>query len=192
LQEKQGITAAPRLTGHFKPASGGHFKTGQRRVARIKVFYSTPPVVASRTPNFVKPAACMAMIVGLSASALASRCDTLSAIAAGAAGIVSNPAPCNRSHCPPEGKARNPSYSWSLARPVHCRRQPHPGRLPTLGGGGTEVLDPRAGDVCLGVWKRGCARDLQTRLPHLELRHEWKLHENYQSQRETCSRSQRQ
>src|SRR6266705_1598198 len=50
----------------------------------------------TQTLNFVKFAACMVLVVGLSASALASCGDSLSAMAAGGAAVVSQSLPMQR------------------------------------------------------------------------------------------------
>ena len=48
-------------------------------------------------------------------------------------------------------------HGWPLAHPVRGRRSNHPRSVPTLECRGAEVhnpnVDPRSGNVCLGVWK---------------------------------------
>ena len=111
-----------------------------------------------RTLNFVKLAACMAMVVGLSASALASCGDTLSAMAAGAAGIVSQSRTVQQDPQTSEDKASNPSIVglWLVQFTIGGNLIQEAYQI--WSAGGTEVhnpnVDPRGGDVCLGVWKR--------------------------------------
>jgi hypothetical protein len=111
--------------------------------------------------NFVKVAACMAMAVGLSASALASCGDSLSAMAAGAAAVHSQSRPIQ----PNSGSASRSTEDngansrivglWHIQFMVGDQTIQEAYQL--WNAGGTEVhnpnVDPRGGNVCLGVWK---------------------------------------
>jgi hypothetical protein len=109
------------------------------------------------TLNFVKFAACIVVVVGLSASALASCGDSLSAMAAAAAATGSQ----TRTVQQEAQTSGNNASGVSMVGLWHIQF--------TAGGnliqeayqiwnaGGTEVhnpnVDPRGGNVCLGVWK---------------------------------------
>ncbi|PYX46275.1 MAG: hypothetical protein DMG79_16880 [Acidobacteria bacterium] len=108
--------------------------------------------------NFVKIAACIVVVVGMGATAFASCGDSLSALAAGAAAVV------NHSH-PMQQHSRSSSTSsvnssivglWHIEFSVGDQTIQEAYQLWNVGG--TEVhnpnVDPRTGNVCLGVWKR--------------------------------------
>jgi len=111
--------------------------------------------------NFVKFATYMVLVVGLSASAFASCGDTLSAMAAGAAGIVSQSRTVQQDPQTSEDKASNPSIVglWHVQFTIGGNLIQEAYQI--WSAGGTEVhnpnVDPRAGNVCLGVWKRAAA-----------------------------------
>lgn len=110
------------------------------------------------TLNFVKLAACMVLVGGLSVSALASCGDSLSAMAAGAASIRTQ----SRSLQPASKSFGNDSGNtsivglWDIQFTVGGQTIQEAYQL--WNAGGTEVhnpnVDPRTGNVCLGVWKQ--------------------------------------
>jgi len=112
--------------------------------------------------NFVKFAACMVLVVGLSTRALASCGDSLSAMAPGAAAIVSQSGPMQQESESSAGNAVNSSIVglWHIQFKVHDQTIQEAYQL--WNAGGTEVhnpnVDPRTGNVCLGVWKRAAPR----------------------------------
>jgi hypothetical protein len=108
--------------------------------------------------NFVKFAACLVLVAGLSASASASCGDSLSALAAGAASVKSQPRPMEQGS---PSSADNPFNSsmvglWHIQFTVGDQTIQEAYQL--WNAGGTEVhnpnVDPRTGTVCLGVWKQ--------------------------------------
>jgi len=107
--------------------------------------------------NFVKFAACMVLVVGLSASALASCGDSLSAMAAGAASVHSQFRPIQPNSQPAEDNGANSTIVglWHIQFTVGDQTIQEAYQL--WNAGGTEVhnpnVDPRGGNVCLGVWK---------------------------------------
>src|SRR6202158_5559190 len=112
---------------------------------------------STRTLNFVKFAACMVLVIGLSASALASCGDTLSAMAAAAASAQSQFRPIqpnSKSGEDNDGKT-NIVWPWHIQFAVGDQTIQEAYQL--WNAGGTEVhnpnVDPRGGTVCLGVWK---------------------------------------
>jgi hypothetical protein len=108
--------------------------------------------------NFVKFAACMALVVGLSVSASASCGDSLSAMAAGAAAVQSQFRPIQ-----PNSTSAGDNSGKSMVGLWHIQftvgGQPIQEAYQLWNAGGTEVhnpnVDPRSGNVCLGVWKHG-------------------------------------
>jgi len=108
--------------------------------------------------NFVKIAACMILLVGLGATASASCGDSLAAMAAGAAAVVSHSRPMQRQSLSSSTSAVNPSIVglWHIEFSVGDQTIQEAYQLWNVGG--TEVhnpnVDPRTGNVCLGVWKR--------------------------------------
>jgi hypothetical protein len=108
------------------------------------------------TRNFVKFAAYMVLTVGLSASALASCGDSLSAMAAGAASIHSQSNPIQPNSASSEDHAGKSMVGlWHIEFTVGAQTIQEAYQL--WNAGGTEVhnpnVDPRTGNVCLGVWK---------------------------------------
>ena len=117
-----------------------------------------------QTLNFVKLAACMALVVGLSASGLASCGDSLSAMAAEAAAVRSQTRPVQADSASSTDSAVNPADNavapsivglWHIRFTVGDQTIQEAYQLWSVGG--TEVhnpnVDPRTGNVCLGVWK---------------------------------------
>ena len=110
---------------------------------------------STQTLNLVKLAVCMVLVVGLSASALASCGDSLSAMAAGAASAQSQ----SHSTQPNSQTAGDNSGTmvglWHIVFTVGDTTIQEAYQL--WNAGGTEVhnpnVDPRGGSVCLGVWK---------------------------------------
>jgi hypothetical protein len=108
--------------------------------------------------NFVKFAACIVVIVGLSASALASCGDSLSAMAAGAASAHNQPQPTQPDSEFSGDDAVNASIVglWHIEFLVGDTVIQEAFQLWNVGG--TEVhnprVDPRSGNVCLGVWRQ--------------------------------------
>jgi hypothetical protein len=111
----------------------------------------------SKTLNFARFAACMVLVVGLSASALASCGDSLSAMAAGAASVDSQSGPMEQDSQSSGDNAVNSSIVglWHVRFMVGDQTIQEAYQL--WNAGGTEVhnpkVDPRGGSVCLGVWK---------------------------------------
>ena len=107
--------------------------------------------------NFVKSAACMVLVVGLSASASASCGDSLAAMAAGAASLQSQPRPMqqNSHSAGPSGAKSSIVGLWHIQFMVGGQTIQEAYQL--WNAGGTEIhnpnVDPRSGNVCLGVWK---------------------------------------
>jgi len=109
------------------------------------------------TLKFVNFAACIVLVAGLSASALASCGDSLSAMAAGTAAIVSQSHPMEQDSQSPAHNALNSIVGlWHVQFTVGGQTIQDAYQL--WNAGGTEVhnpnVDPRSGNVCLGVWKR--------------------------------------
>lgn len=111
------------------------------------------------TLNCVKLAACMALIVGLSANALASCGDSLTAMAAEATALGSQSRTAQPSPQSSEGDTSNVSIVgfWHVQFMVGGNVIQEAYQIWNFGG--TEVhnpnVDPRGGDVCLGAWKQG-------------------------------------
>jgi hypothetical protein len=111
---------------------------------------------STQTRNFVKFAAYMVLTVGLSASALASCGDSLSAMAAAAASVQSQSRPSQ-----PNSASSGYSAGKSMVGLWHILftsgGQTIQEAYQLWNGSGTEVhnpnVDPRGGSVCLGVWK---------------------------------------
>jgi hypothetical protein len=112
---------------------------------------------STKTLNFVKFAACILMVAGLSASALASCGDSLSAMAAGAALVHSQSRTIQPHSESAEGNGGNSRIVglWHVQFTVGDQTIQEAYQL--WNAGGTEVhnpnADPRGGSVCLGVWK---------------------------------------
>ena len=108
--------------------------------------------------NFVKFAACMVLVVGLSARASASCGDSLSAMAAGAAAVVSQSHPMQQDSQSSGDDDVNSSIIglWPTQFTIHDQTIQEAYQL--WNAGGTEVhnpnVDPRTGNVCLGVWRQ--------------------------------------
>ena len=112
-----------------------------------------------QTLNFVKFAACMVLVVGLSASALASCGDSLSAMAAAAASIQAQSRPIQQnSGSTGDNAGKNPSIVGLWHSQFTVGDQALQDAYQIWNVGGTEVhnanVDPRGGFVCLGAWKR--------------------------------------
>jgi hypothetical protein len=110
-----------------------------------------------QTLSFVKFAAFMVVVVGLSASALASCGDSLSAMAAGAASVHSQSSAIQQnSVAAGDSSGRSMVGLWHIQFTVGGQTIQEAYQLWNVGG--TEVhnpnVDPRSGNVCLGVWKR--------------------------------------
>jgi hypothetical protein len=108
--------------------------------------------------NFVKFAACMLMVAGLSASALASCGDSLAAMAAGAASTQAQSRPIQQNSGSTRDNAAKKSSIvglWHIQFTVGDQTIQEAYQL--WNAGGTEVhnpnVDPRSGNVCLGVWR---------------------------------------
>jgi len=112
----------------------------------------------NQTLNFVKFAACMVLVIGFSASALASCGDSLSTMAAVAASIHSQSILTQQGSESSKDNAVNSSIVglWRVQFIVCGQTIQEAYQLWNVGG--TEVhnpnVDPRGGTVCLGVWKR--------------------------------------
>jgi hypothetical protein len=108
--------------------------------------------------NFAKFATYMVLVVGLSASALASCGDSLSAMAAGAAAVVSQSSPMQHDAPLSGDKAVKSSIVGLWHVEFKVKGQTIQEAYQLWNTGGTEVhnpnVDPRTGNVCLGVWKQ--------------------------------------
>jgi hypothetical protein len=107
--------------------------------------------------NFVKFAACMVLVVGLSASASASCGDSLSAMAALAASVHSQSRPTQQnSQSAGDNSGKSMVGLWHTQFTVGDQALQDAYQIWNVGG--TEVhnanVDPRGGFVCLGAWKR--------------------------------------
>jgi hypothetical protein len=114
---------------------------------------------STQTLNVVKFAACMVLVVGLSASALASCGDSLSAMAAAAASVQSQFRPIQPNSKPSEDSDGKSSIVGLWHIQFTAGGQTIQEAYQLWNAGGTEVhnpnVDPRSGNVCLGVWKHG-------------------------------------
>ena len=112
---------------------------------------------STQTRSFAKFAAYMVLTVGLSASALASCGDSLSAMAAGSASVHSQSNPIANSTSSGDNAAKSMVGLWHIQFTVGGQTIQEAYQL--WNAGGTEVhnpnVDPRGGSVCLGVWKHG-------------------------------------
>jgi len=111
---------------------------------------------STQTLNFVKFAACIVLLVGLSASASASCGDSLSAMAAGAAAVHSQSPPIQpNSVSAGDNVGKTMVGLWHIQFTIDGQTIQEAYQL--WNAGGTEVhnpnVDPRTGNVCLGVWK---------------------------------------
>jgi hypothetical protein len=108
--------------------------------------------------NFAKCATYMVLVVGLSATALASCGDSLSAMAVGAAAVVGQSRPVQHDAPSSVDKAVKSSIVglWYIQFKVDGQTVQEAYQL--WNAGGTEVhnpnVDPRTGNVCLGVWQQ--------------------------------------
>jgi hypothetical protein len=113
---------------------------------------------STQTLNFVKLAACMILIFGLSTSAIASCGDSLSAMAAAAAAVAGQSNPMQSDSQSPGNTAVKSSIVGLWHVQFQVGGQTIQEAFQIWNGSGTEVhnpnVDPRGGDVCLGVWKR--------------------------------------
>jgi hypothetical protein len=104
----------------------------------------------------VRFAACMVLTVGLSASAFASCGDSLSAMAVAAASVHSQSRPIQpNSATAGDNAGKSMVGLWQIQFTIGGQTIQEAYQL--WNAGGTEVhnpnVDPRAGNVCLGVWK---------------------------------------
>jgi len=113
-----------------------------------------------RTQNLftlvVRFAGCMVLAIGLSASALASCGDSLSAMAAAAASVRSQARPIQpNSASAGDNVGKSMVGLWQIQFTIGDQTIQEAYQL--WNAGGTEVhnpnVDPRGGSVCLGVWK---------------------------------------
>jgi len=113
---------------------------------------------STTTLKFMKFAACLILSSGLSASAFASCGDSLSAMAAGATAVL------NQTHFAggvQSSGSKGPKTSivglWHIEFVANGNTIQEAFQI--WSAGGTEVhnpnVDPRSGNVCLGVWKHG-------------------------------------
>jgi hypothetical protein len=134
------------------------------RVAPELVATNGPPTFtrrsimkSTRTLNIIKLVVCVVLAVGLSSSALASCGDSLSAMATGAAAVHSQ----SRSIQPNSGSTQDDGANSRIVGLWHIQftvgDQTISEAYQLWNAGGTEVhnpnVDPRSGNVCLGVWK---------------------------------------
>jgi hypothetical protein len=110
---------------------------------------------SKQTLNLVKLAVGMILVIGLSASALASCGDSLSAMAAGAASVQSQSRPVQQNSKSAGDNGGTMVGLWHIVFTVGDT--PIQEAYQLWNAGGTEVhnpnVDPRSGNVCLGVWK---------------------------------------
>jgi hypothetical protein len=107
--------------------------------------------------NFAKFATYMVLVVGLSASAFASCGDSLTAMAASAAAIVGQSGPMQQEVLSGDRAVKSSIVGlWHVEFKVKGQTIQEAYQL--WNAGGTEVhnpnVDPRGGNVCLGVWKQ--------------------------------------
>jgi len=117
--------------------------------------FTTRSIMKPTQPlNFVKIDACIVLAVGLGASAFASCGDSLAAMAAAAAAVVSQSHPMQQHSPSSSTNAVNPSIVglWHIEFSVGDQTIQEAYQLWNVGG--TEVhnpnVDPRTGNVCLG------------------------------------------
>jgi hypothetical protein len=111
---------------------------------------------STQTLNIVKFAACMILVVGLSASALASCGDSLSGLAAGAASVQSQSRPMQKNSEAARGTDSKASIVglWHIQFTVGDQTIQEAYQI--WNAGGTEVHNPNinpGGGSCLGVWR---------------------------------------
>lgn len=107
---------------------------------------------STTTLKYTKLAACLVLIIGLRASALASCGDTLAVLANGATKVFS------QSHPVSNGAQSGNTHIvglWHIE--FVANGQTIQEAFQVWNAGGTEIhnpnVDPRSGNVCLGVWK---------------------------------------
>jgi len=109
-----------------------------------------------KNSNFVKLATYIVLVAGLGASAFASCGDSLSAMAAAAAAGQSHPTQPSIPSSQHNSDNKSMVGLWSIQFTIDGN--PIQDAYQLWNAGGTEVhnpnVDPRAGNVCLGVWKR--------------------------------------
>ena len=110
---------------------------------------------STQTLNFAKFTAFVVLVVGLSASAFASCGDSLSAMAAGAASVQSQSRPVQQNSKSAGDNGGTMVGLWHIVFTVGDTTIQEAYQL--WNAGGTEIhnpnVDPRSGNVCLGVWK---------------------------------------
>jgi hypothetical protein len=108
--------------------------------------------------NFAKLATYTVLVVGLSASAFASCADSLTAMAASAAAVVGQSGPMQHDDVSSGNRAVKSSIVGLWHVEFRVKGQTIQEAYQLWNAGGTEVhnpnVDPRGGDVCLGVWKQ--------------------------------------
>ena len=115
---------------------------------------------STQTLNFVKFAACMVLVIGLSTRASASCGDSLAAMAAAAASVHSQSgsqsSPMQQGTASSSDGAVNPSIVGLWHTRFMVGDQTIQEAFQAWNTGGTEIhnpnVDPRGGSVCLGVW----------------------------------------
>jgi hypothetical protein len=148
------------IPGALPPAPQSR-RIGASRLLAAKSRKEITIMKSTQTLNLVKLAACAILLVGLSASALASCGDSMAAMASAAASVHSQSGQAQQSLQPGSAAASDNAANPSIVGLWHI--------FFTAGGqtiqeayqlwnvGGTEVhnpnVDPRTGNVCLGVWK---------------------------------------
>ena len=109
-----------------------------------------------KNSNFVKLATYIVLVAGLGASAFASCGDSLSAMAAAAAAGQSHPTQPSIPSSQHNSDNKSMVGLWSIQFTIDGSTIQEAYQM--WNAGGTEVhnpnVDPRAGNVCLGVWKR--------------------------------------
>lgn len=111
----------------------------------------------TQTLRFFKISACIVLLAGLSTGAFASCGDSLSAMVTAAAAAVGQSHPAQQAPSSPAAGTASPSIVglWHVEFSIGGNTIQEAFQL--WNAGGTEIhnpnVDPRAGNVCLGVWK---------------------------------------
>ncbi len=114
-------------------------------------------MTSTQTLKFFKISACIVLVVGLSTGAFASCGDSMSAMIAAASAAVGQSHPMQSESSPSAPGTANPSIVglWHIQFTIGGNLIQEAYQL--WNAGGTEIhnpnVDPRAGNVCLGVWK---------------------------------------
>src|SRR6266516_3369623 len=159
LEARAGVQCSPVSKSKRKCQLMTKFQLGRlaSAIARCRpISQGETFMKLTQTLNFVKFAACMVLVVGLSASALASCGDSLSAMEAGAASVHSQSRPMQQnSQSAGDNSGKSMVGLWHIQFTVGGQTIQEAYQLWNAGGteGHNPNVDPRGGSVCLGVWK---------------------------------------